>query len=448
MQKTITLIFLFLAALQQTSATNLYVNPLVIPNTIPNTYATIPAAIDGASNGDQIFIKPGNYGFNITISKNISLMPDTANGIIDMPGLSISVSLNTGYEVQLIGFNCGSISISSVSAYNAIQPKISIIDCLISGSINSAVGDYETNIFRSSICGNTSIYNGSMIASKTNNLYINNLGQGSVNDTLHKNLIVADTILNNFIYRNEGRKFIIGNNLLKNLLIYSWNNFHPNINRIWNNEFQNGCILHIPTNNVISYNFDISNNVFPANYSFPISASVNVISNSAGSGWSQGNVCGVFLSNSSVFDYGSELLENNSVGSSCVYYGYLWSTIATRTVQFGQASLFPNTNVPGIFIWSYNGISLTGTSNGSYPFTNIPGTTNIVDAGNPDPKYMDIDMTVNDRGRLGGPYSILNYNPTLNPSNGKAYIYDIELPEVISSPTQPIQIKASGYHRN
>ena len=61
---------------------------------------------------------------------------------------------------------------------------------------------------------------------------------------------------------------------------------------------------------------------------------------------------------------------------------------------------------------------------------------------------MDIDMTVNDRGRLGGPYSILNYEPALNPSNGKAYIYDIELPDVINSPTQPIQIKSKGYHRN
>ncbi len=73
------------------------------------------------------------------------------------------------------------------------------------------------------------------------------------------------------------------------------------------------------------------------------------------------------------------------------------------------------------------------------------GTT--VDAGNPSHAYYDVDLTINDRGRTGGPYSISNFNPTLNPSGGKAFIFDLQIPADLF-PGQQLDIKAKGYHRN
>ena len=433
MQKTITLIFLFLAALQQTSAANLYVNPSVIPNTIPNTYATIPAAIYAAVDGDQIFIKPGTYNAGITSGKSISIAPDTADGIIILNG---SINLNGGssnYKAKLLGIQCLNITI------NAWPGKLTVIDCKIANDLN-VFTSIKVNIFRSEIGGNTKFQFGSFINSKTNNLFIDN-GLPSTDTT--NNLIIADTITGYIDYRAPAVRCIIANNLINELNVYAWYQNITRQNLIWNNEFYNNSKFLVACFNVDAYNFDISNNVFSGINIMPIGASATP------------TTCQCANAAYRVLGYNNINYHNTTwydCNYSLPYIGTIYCSFTVSNINFGDpsnCSFFPNSGVPGVLIWTYNGVALgIGIGGGPYPITNIAGTTNIIDAGNPDPKYMDIDMTVNDRGRLGGPYSILNYNPTLNPSNGKAYIYDIELPEVISSPTQPIQIKASGYHRN
>jgi hypothetical protein len=72
---------------------------------------------------------------------------------------------------------------------------------------------------------------------------------------------------------------------------------------------------------------------------------------------------------------------------------------------------------------------------------------NIIDGGNPNHNFYDIDLTVNDKGRNGGPYSLLNYNPTSNPNNSKAFIFDLDMPTDLF-PGQSVNIKADGYHKN
>jgi hypothetical protein len=113
--------------------------------------------------------------------------------------------------------------------------------------------------------------------------------------------------------------------------------------------------------------------------------------------------------------------------------------------------MFPDPNISGFFNWTYNGIDLLcAIPTGSQPLvlTKIIGPTGtIIDAGNPNHEYYDINLTINDRGRTGGPYSILNYNPTFNPSNGKAFIFDIDMPTDLFQ-NQPVNIKAKGFHRN
>ena len=110
---------------------------------------------------------------------------------------------------------------------------------------------------------------------------------------------------------------------------------------------------------------------------------------------------------------------------------------------------FPNKDVSGFFEWTYNGIVFPQTSPvSSQPlsFTNIAGTTNVSDAGNPNHDYYDPDLTVNDRGINGGPYSVLNYN-SANPNNSKAFIFDLDMPADLF-PGQNVEIKAQGYHKN
>ena len=51
-------------------------------------------------------------------------------------------------------------------------------------------------------------------------------------------------------------------------------------------------------------------------------------------------------------------------------------------------------------------------------------------------------MTINDIGTYGGPYSIDNY---INTTNGKARIYDLDIPFEIWSGQTPT-VKAKGVH--
>jgi hypothetical protein len=117
-------------------------------------------------------------------------------------------------------------------------------------------------------------------------------------------------------------------------------------------------------------------------------------------------------------------------------------------VSFGSNN-FPNVSVPGFFEFSYNGIQATfvnPTSGSPLNLTNIQGQVEDINGGNPNHNFYDIDLTINDRGINGGPYSQLNYNPT-NPNSSKAFIFDLDMPTDLF-PGQNVQIKAKGYHKN
>jgi hypothetical protein len=108
-----------------------------------------------------------------------------------------------------------------------------------------------------------------------------------------------------------------------------------------------------------------------------------------------------------------------------------------------------NNSVPGFFEFSYNGMIaniITPSSGSPLNLTSIAGPTNDIDGGNPNHSFYDLDLTINDRGINGGPYSQLNYNAT-NPNNSKAFIFDIDMPTDLF-PTQTVDIKAKGYHKN
>ncbi|MBK7762567.1 MAG: hypothetical protein IPI46_04250 [Bacteroidetes bacterium] len=266
-------------------------------------------------------------------------------------------------------------------------------------------------MYKCQISGVIDFRYGSIINCKMSGLFVKDeIGGGNFPDSINKIMIVADTIDGELAIRNDNYKFLIANNLFGSTDGYSyirirkWNHYSGNTNYFINNEvLSNTTILNIPTINVPYYNIDFSNNVIaPLN----ISSVQNVSYDSDGSSNSQNGL--------------------------------------------GQFTSFPSHYTPGFFKWTYNGISPggSGTPGTNLVFINIPGTNDIVDAGNPAPEYTDIDLTRNDRGRLGGPYSILNYNPTINPSNGKAFIYDLEIPTNLQPTTQPINIKAKAYHRN
>jgi hypothetical protein len=186
-----------------------------------------------------------------------------------------------------------------------------------------------------------------------------------------------------------------------------WNPSNNIINYIQNNNFNGG--FHLSSKNVPRYNIIITSNIWE---------SFCVVTSDKG------------------LPYPSHFFDNPDT------YGKGFCKDTT--------DLFPNPNVPGFFEWSYNGgITFTyPNKNDSSPLNiiMIPGESTLSNTGNPKHIYYDIDLTINDIGIYGGPYSQLNYNAT-NTNNSRAFIFDLEMP-VDLFPGEDIQIKAKGFHSN
>jgi hypothetical protein len=297
------------------------------------------------------------------------------------------------------------------------RAKVSFID---SRMVNLSVDqdNYELNAARCSVTSSTTFRFGNFVTSKTNDLFV--FDEPQINQTSSKILIASDTIMNLLEYRNDDFPFIIANNKLLNLHIFRWNYIATKTNYIRNNEFNNNSQILFGANPP-GYNFEFSSNYFLGTVAF-----------------SSNTPCG----NAGVYGY---------TVFRCSPEGCAGCACCSSTSFSASSSLFPQPTIAGFFRWTYNGIDLPCTiPSGSQPLvlTKIIGTTGTtLDTGNPNHDYYDIDLTINDRGRTGGPYSIYNYNPSINPSNGKAFIFDLEMPTDLF-PGQQVDIKAKGYHKN
>ena len=426
MKRNILLLIISLLA-NNLYAVDIFVNPNILPGTVPNTYTTLVAGLNASNNGDRVFIKSGSYTTQaITLTKSLIISPDTSGGSVTMSD-GFYVEGFAGMKLQILGITAPYLTANPGSPTSADRAKIYVIDCHF-GNLSIDQNNYDLSCARTWVDNNTSFRKGSFVISKTNNLYVNaEPGGGNVADTINKIMIVADTIAGSLLYNCDNFKMLIANNLLKHLLVTKWNWYTGNTNYIINNEFVNGNSLHFPIENVPYYNFDVSNNMFNSFSYLTQFATTGCTCSWRLYHWVYGNT-----------NFPIGYSPGGGCGTNCNY-----------TNPDANSCPFPNIDVPGIFRWSYNGFTISGAGTlGNLAFVNIPGSTNIINSGNPESQFYDIDLTLNDRGREGGPYSILNYLPSANPSNSKAFIFDLEIPTTLQPSTQSIKVRAQGYHRN
>jgi hypothetical protein len=413
------LFILALLAASGVSAIDRFVDPNLGSGNGTTLFTTITSAVNAAVNGDRILIVAGTYNEpTLTLNKSLVIIPQVAGTYVNYNG-NITIGGFPGMNLSILGFRLGIYSVTANAITGGSASNRATVNIVDSRMTNLTIDQdyYELNCARCQLTATTTYRYGNFIVSKTNNLYV--LDEPSQNLTGQKILIANDTILNYFEYRNDDYVHLITNNLLRDTYIFKWNSLNVVENKLSNNYFQSNSKLLIARFAVPNYNFNITSNEFGTPLLF--------------FSLSQGCACGGVGCIPGSFDGPITAECGNTVGFST------------------NLSLFPDPNVTGYFKWTYNGIDLPCTvPTGSQPLvlTKIIGTTGTnVNTGNPNHDYYDIDLTINDRGRTGGPYSILNYNPTFNPSNGKAYVFDLEIPADLF-PGQQIDIKAKGYHRN
>jgi len=439
-----------------TAANNMLVR---LDSVIATNNLTISA--NGYSN-NTIKLSNSQYA-NLTLNAGQNMILDATKVNVTS---NINVSGALGSRFTFAGCTATNLNSTSCSATASNRAKINLIDCAFSRRVNLDNNYYMVNCFNSQFEEDFIIRMGNVVNSKIETLIVNSEPNGgNVADTINKILIASDTISYIGIY-HDNVKFVIANNLLGQLQISKWNYFSSNVNRIINNEFTlANPMLQIPRYNVPYYNFDISNNVFASNRGFYTgeqycsiwgNSPSEVRGNAGCSPRPRSNELG---GNTLIYNYGLSRVSfpvNPGANYYCYFYtnywgwqNYYYSFSSQGASPNVNDCAFPNRDVPGFFKWTYNGFSIPGTGSlpGNLTFINTPGTSNTVNAGNPASEYTDIDLSRNDRGRLGGPYSILNYNPA-NPNNSKAFIFDLDIPTQFNPASPSVNIQAKGYHRN
>lgn len=423
-------IFTLLTLLTATSifATDRFVDPNLSSGNGTTLFTNITSAVSAAVNGDRIFISANTYNeASLTIDKSLKIIPQTPGTIVNF-NANITIAGFPGMKLEIIGFNLGIYSIMSSkisSGNNSNRAKVSIIECLTSG-IEFNNDFYEVNIIKNNVSG--------MVQFKYGNVLMNNIQTVLLFDETLDSQSITEKILisnNTISYMlgifNNNYKFVVSNNNLKYLSVKRWNSESSVKNKIINNQFSDGAVFHMSWGDVPYYNIMFTSNKFLGTCSF-YSGSTNFHQNFGNFNW---------------YDTTVDYRQNFFSGAYMSSYN-----ISNETSN--QSKYYPNPSVPGTFEWSYNGIDFTcPTPNSSQPLSliKVVGSTNDIDGGNPNHDYYDIDLTVNDRGVNGGPYSQLNYNPSSNSNNSKAFIFDLEMPTDLF-PGQSVDIKAKGYHKN
>jgi hypothetical protein len=377
-------------------------------------FPTITSAMAAATNGDRILIATGIYSEGaITISKSLSLIPQTPGAYVTYNG-NITIAGAAGMKLYIVGFKMGiyGFSTSAITGGSiSNRASVSFVDCKM-GDLTVNNDFYELNAIRTSVTNTTTMRYGSFIASKTNDLSITD--ETGSNNTTDKIRLIADSIMNNFDMRADNYCLSVYNCLMKNIKFYKWNYVTTPSNEFFNNDVMTGATWMLASSSVPGYNFKFSGNNFLGTISFNSGATYS--------------------------------------GYPYYTYGNVWDTTIDSGLQYSTStSLFPAATSAGYFEWTYNGIDIPcsqPTASNPLVLTKVIGTAGTtVNSGNPNHEFYDIDLTLGDRGRFGGPYTWNNYFPVSNPSGSRAFIFDLTIPADLF-PGQNVDVKAKAYHRN
>jgi hypothetical protein len=392
--KKVFLLFAFLCGVNAHAA-NIYVNN----SGQSGTYTTISAAITAAAAGDIIYVSPfGVYSENLTITKSLTITSAVSGTRFSVVG-TVTITSAPNQDVIIIGGEfSSSINANTGTATLASKGLVTLSDCK-SSQITTA--DFiKSKVLFSKITGTIGIRHGKIIGSEANTIIVYDGPNAGVGDTI----------------------FIIGNKILSSGQSINWNN-NDNYFFIANNYVYTGCL--------VIYNFQynstikntILNNTFNSNY------------------YNYGNclrLAGFANANMSNIEVYNNLFFSNTTPNDDIGCGASTCSTFTGTAKFNNNIYEGNLGSVGEAVVG-NVITTT-----TFTIDSFGKSTDalIVNQGSPALQYYDIDLTRNDIGTYGGPYSIDNY---WNTAAGRARVYDLTIPFEIWNGSTP-SIKAEGTH--
>jgi len=391
-------------------AADLYVNG----SGLPGTYATLQAAIDAASDGDNIYVSATEtHNGPVTVDKSVYIISDQPGSKFQLVG-DVIVGNNID-QVTIVGAN--GISVSSQNNAGS-RVHVNLISSSVS-ALSITHNNYKVNIYDCFVGGTATFRNGIIIGSELSNISIQN-ETGVAVDTIK-------IIANEFEYLSSA-------NQIHNIEIK--NNF---VNKL-DTDYEHGLFFSSLPSSSTNYAI-IANNTIE--YYMPQNLCCETY-----------NYSGIYF-NTSPSSFSGLTIVNNYIKNN---YTSSHSYAATGSYESGYA-IYIGSSFPNVYIannkWYYgyqtnicyytsNHYLADNTySSCSYSGSNGNLSSNSSNLGLDQAPFYDIDGTRNDLGNSGGPHAWSQYHT----SGGKAVIFDLEIPSQIYLGTSQ-SIKAKGVHKN
>lgn len=370
---------------------------------VNNTYTSIQAALNAAANNDTIVVydKPSgqNWIENITIDKNIWLMHPVDTVRFKLFG-SITIVPKAGMDLYLIGYdlqgNSIGVTTTNATATSSNRAKITVSNCQNITAINLNQDWIDARVFFNTlnITGDINFRHGFAIGN-VNTGFIQTILESTTaaqNDSI---LIIGNKTSRVIVDTRE--HFVVANN-------YST---QSNGQISWGIELytRNNSGISICTNNtminfygILTYSY---NNTRITN---------NIVWHSQNGQW-----------------YGVQAANGGNGGTPFISHNlFRWGNLVQYSLN-NELNYFANNNSASGAVDTWGRAS--------------SGNTACIDKGLYLGEYYDINLTRNDLGTYGGPYSIDNY---INANNSKAGVLYINMPHFLTNINQLINVKASA----
>ncbi|RXM63230.1 MULTISPECIES: hypothetical protein [unclassified Chryseobacterium] len=388
---------LLIIAFAGLSSTMAYAADLYVRNGgVGGAYSTVSAAIAAASDGDRIIIQPKTNGTayveNLIINKSLTFVSETNYNKYIIEG-KVTVNPAAGRMVTISSMSLGTSSNNILEASGATsggRTTINLVNCDLNNVFTYQVNT-TTNVTGSTVKGNLIFSHGICTANKTGFISIYSMAPDTVP-------AVSDIE----VYGNVSNAGIQNTQINYNFKFY--NNFCTsfnigNIKAGSSNEIVNNTVYSPTPGDLGPFNISING---------ATSGNIAIMNNAVSFVVGQTNVC----------------IQNSSTNVN-VTASYNLSTNPFIT----QGNMTQSNN--------------SGAVNMNFDNTAYTVTGMNVNAGNPDVKYTDLDLTRNDVGHYGGSNSWANFWPADN--GGKPQVNYLVTPRTVSSGT--LTISGSGFSK-
>ena len=398
-------------------AADLYVNS----SGATGTYTSLTAAVQAANDGDRIIISTLiNLVENVTINKSVTVTSASAGTTFTLNG-TMTIEAVANKEIRIIGGDISALSFSSGTATDATACKFYLVDSQVNSDINANIYGLSFNML---YCEDDDLdvdfKFGSLIGSKLSSFDLKSGTGTAQNDTTY---ILANKFTSNCEINNQDHNYFVANNFFyvpNSIQLYI--NFSKPSNSGWNNILNNTFARYSS-----GYSAYGNNLYFENNYDY---SNLNLFNN-------------YFLHNNGS---SSSQYYNSHIGPSSLTTSYQpvvqYNVFACPNWSSSSAGIYWNNNLNSA---NYNNFR---ESSSSYTYSTIDGKitvgANAINKGNTSIQYYDIDMTRNDLGTYGGPYTWENYHDTT--SNGRGRVFNLDMPFEIWMGQTPT-IKADAVHK-